>query len=819
MNIKPTKTYCNNIRKKYDISPNSVITAEKLIEIGKIEWNLNIQILNSDSTPLTRVEYTPDIILMLIDKHYYRVVSEKNICDICGKQYINKHDKDACFRRKMYQKRVEMDKFDKEQRHLFADNLKIRYSKEDQYKDVEAVDRTLHYDIETYNKDMEEFIEKDKDINCAWRKMTPYILGCVYYNIFSDNYTYRVFEGEDCMDKFFNFLITSEDIPHIKYLNAFNGNNFDHLFLMSACERHPDYTIKDMNPLKSNGTLVTCTIDRFKTVDVGKHLGFGSLKEHLKSWGCEVQKGEFDHKKASTWETMSSELKKQCKEYLYCDVIGLQEISQELHYSLINEYGTTWLRFLTTPSLSWGLLTNTPIMRELIGECKIKLPKPERYEKCRLSTYGGRTQVNKRAFLSKNYKTEWSNENHVFTTEEYEKVDDYLVDLDANSLYPAAMMEWYPTGDMVLTNKFIPDKLGIYHIKFTPNTGLLTPVLPRKEDKKLIWDLKDSEGWYTSVDIQSAIDRGYKIEVLTGFYWTEKARVFKDYIDMLYDKKRNAKKKSTQYRLAKLMMNSVYGKTLQKAHFEETFYITEQSHWFSIYKNHDITHIDVESSSSTTIVKGKQRDVFVKYKSIKKPLQFGIFVLAYSRKIMLEHMETLNPNNTMENLFYYTDTDSLVTHVKCLNNDVRTDDSKLGYLSNDLSPTAKIIRAIFIAPKMYMLEYLTEKEGKIIRKFHITGKGVKKGLLNPKDFEIMKDGVKDKDGKLVKTVKKEMPQFKKKWFSLCGKDRNRGVEQMSLYYVLVEKSINKKPWSGRDFYGLEDEPQNVSYPYGYDFTI
>jgi hypothetical protein len=71
----------------------------------------------------------------------------------------------------------------------------------------------------------------------------------------------------------------------------------------------------------------------------------------------------------------------------------------------------------------------------------------------------------------------------------------------------------------------------------------------------LIWDLKDHTGIYNSVDVNNALELGYKIKLLEGYYWEKTESVFQNYIKYLYDFKKNAKKGSAQYTLAKLMMN------------------------------------------------------------------------------------------------------------------------------------------------------------------------------------------------------------------------------------------------------------------------
>ena len=80
-------------------------------------------------------------------------------------------------------------------------------------------------------------------------------------------------------------------------------------------------------------------------------------------------------------------------------------------------------------------------------------------------------------------------------------------------------------------------------------------------------------GIYNSVDIDNALELGYKIKLVEGYYWEKTENVFDNYINYLYDFKKSAKKGSAQYTLVKLMMNGLYGKTIQRPILDENVII------------------------------------------------------------------------------------------------------------------------------------------------------------------------------------------------------------------------------------------------------
>ena len=170
----------------------------------------------------------------------------------------------------------------------------------------------------------------------------------------------------------------------------------------------------------------------------------------------------------------------------------------------------------------------------------------------------------------------------------FENIDDYLIDADVNSLYPAAMKNKFPIGiptrlkpntpSVKYFNELIGEKtkcpkFGIYRVEYVTNKTLIDAILPRREEGRLKWDLKDSVGVYNSVDIDNALDLGYKIKIIEGYYWEETEYVFDNYINFLYQFKKNSKKATAQFTLAKLTMKGVYVKTIQMSILDENVII------------------------------------------------------------------------------------------------------------------------------------------------------------------------------------------------------------------------------------------------------
>ena len=85
--------------------------------------------------------------------------------------------------------------------------------------------------------------------------------------------------------------------------------------------------------------------------------------------------------------------------------------------------------------------------------------------------------------------------------------------------------------------------------------------------------MNDASGVYNSVDIENALNCGYKVTIIEGYYWENTAKLFLSYIEFLYKFKKEARKGTAQYTLAKLMMNGLYGKTIQRPILDENVII------------------------------------------------------------------------------------------------------------------------------------------------------------------------------------------------------------------------------------------------------
>ena len=120
----------------------------------------------------------------------------------------------------------------------------------------------------------------------------------------------------------------------------------------------------------------------------------------------------------------------------------------------------------------------------------------------------------------------------------------------------------------------------------------------------------------------------------------------------------------------------------------------------------------------------------------------------------------------------------------------------------DLSGDGKIIKGIWIAPKLYCLQYVYRtKDNKFAIDTHYVGKGMNKSKLSIEQYENMLKG---------EQLENIGIQFKKTFIKRNKKQLKKNIKQFSVSVQPVKKIINKIKWKGRLF------KNNISVPHGYD---
>ena len=488
-------------------------------------------------------------------------------------------------------------------------------------------------------------------------------------------------------------------------------------------------------------------------------------------------------------------------------------------------YSASPTKYLTLSSFAEKIWTSTL-------DDVIEVPDMDKQHFIGLSVYGGRTYPCRKRFESKFLKLIHSNKScsrRLKKIYKYVKKEgDYIFNGDVNSMYPSVMASCellqchYPTGisewvlnDVEKCKQIFTDdnKLGIFEIEFEcTNKKILHPILPRKKTvtrqngqqhfSGVEWSLNDGKGVYNTIDIQNAIKHGYKI-TFTGkcLYWKTKTdTIFKSYIDNVYQQKVDATNNGNKVKrqITKLMMNSIFGKTLQRPMSIVECIARTISDVEEFLADHILTDWVIVEKTDTefdyVILTGEKiNEVSI----AKKPRHLGSFVLSYSRRLWLMFIEAIDPSLTTQ-VTTYLDTDSahiFAKHYQILLNKGMIDDCKLGFLSNDCDNDAIIVREINLSPKCYMYETI-DKDGNF--KTVMKSKGIihqylqNEWYINNLSVDVSWTGLK----KINKRV--------------TSNERANGITPWSIKTQNYNRTFNLNEWTGMQ------SDDNYFYPFGYD---
>jgi hypothetical protein len=392
--------------------------------------------------------------------------------------------------------------------------------------------------------------------------------------------------------------------------------------------------------------------------------------------------------------------------------------------------------------------------------------------------------------------------------------DDFIFNSDVSSLYPSSMKGTelikvaFPEGVSRWSNtpelEFNNNKSGFYEVEITPKDNINYPVTSnRLKNGGLQWNLLQSTGVYTFPDIEDAISEGYQVKFLNKCLVNDNTRddFFTGYIEMWYkiksdeDLKPENERNEARRNIAKLFMNALYGKMLQRANFEKEIIVNNTKQLYDFLKDHELDDINIIDNNKL-IIKGISKIENID-DQITKPPQLGAYILAYSRRLMLFYNKKLDQSLSSLNVTY-TDTDSM--HIfgkdyKRLKEQNLIRSGELGFLSNDIKKDGLIIFERNLGTKLYMYKYIDNKNE---IKTTMKAKGLPKKYLKQKFFLEEQGEVTIKDS------------FKKVFTKQTNTDIKNDIGIFTIRKEDIKRKFNLNSWSGRI---LED---NIYYPIGYN---
>jgi|GEM_PF-4896273 len=770
--LKGNKYKPDSIKKELGFNKNDMIKINDVhlvsdyFKKGFYLYNTKLEVINSKLYD----DENDFINLYLRDDHYFIMNFIRKVnCKSCGHEINPDTSNHKCSITSVsYKQRVLNHK---------NDIVKVKKCFDEEEMDYSNV---IHFDLETFTED--KVMNKHVPYACGW---------------FHKQYEYSY--GKNCLDEFVDLIINVEN----KIISAYNGSGFDFYFLF---DKLTERNIHCTNIIISNGKVMSFNFGKGNKIFDLFLFTTSSLDKACKDFEILNAKSSFDHRLINTWGDVDN-YKNQVLPYLKLDVHGLKELFEVINKMIFNVSHVNIHKFITISHMSYELWSSK--LKHIV-----EIPKDmEKYNFIKSGTYGARCYPQQKVFKSDKYNDIISNK---LSYDQLLNSLNFIFNADATSLYSASMKGFelvqvsYPTGYSRWSYNPIEEwknnKIGFYEINFFPPKDILVPILPTKNKLGLSWSLENGTGVYPSVDIQSALDVGYEIHFINKcLVWDEQGDIFGEYVTDFFQLKIQAEKEVNKVKrsIAKLMLNALYGKTLQKAIFTKNSLVYNGNQFNEFFRDKSGDNFDwVIFNDNKMLVTGELQDQD-KVNAINKPCHLGAFVLAYSRKIMLHYMKVLDPT-LKRMLFTYTDTDSLhllgsdYLKLKSLGYIKPKHESKLGYLCSDIDHDGLIINEINLAPKCYCYEYINSK-GEI----NVDENAITKCKGIPQ-IQLKSDYYYEDEGHEL-----HFTSLKKIHKNISRKYADLGITPFNIVSEDLTRTFNKNPWSSNTFY------DNRWFPQGY----
>jgi hypothetical protein len=460
---------------------------------------------------------------------------------------------------------------------------------------------------------------------------------------------------ESLIQDLFNELLRRKYSSNSIYIH--NGSNFDLIFLLKYIVNLENVRIR---PIIRDNKFINITLEYGPNYHYILYIKDSllllpiALDELAKSFGTDQQKLDFDHTKINQSNLL--EFKDESIRYCIADCIALYQVLNNFNQVIYNLFEVNISESPTLPSLAFRIFRTN-----FLDNIKIPVLKGQIYKDISKSYYGGHVDM---------YKP-----TNDFNTKVYQ--------YDVNALYPSAMLSnQYPTklvgyfiGDISKIFEYkhisplVNDKyIGFFKVEVSA-PSLLNPILPYKLDNTTVYGEGTWTAWYATDEIKNAINYGYKFNILAGYIF-KKESLFNRFVEVLNSIKIEATRNSPKYIIAKLLMNSLYGRFGMSPNLGKSIVI--KSIDFNDFKNtvgieNILETINLDSKLLVTI-----NEDFVKDSNINVSIASAV---AANGRV---HMSQFMNNTNLTGILYYMDTDSAFISKELPNNMVNN--TILGYM-------------------------------------------------------------------------------------------------------------------------------------------
>jgi len=246
-------------------------------------------------------------------------------------------------------------------------------------------------------------------------------------------------------------------------------------------------------------------------------------------------------------------------------------------------------------------------------------------------------------------------------------ITEKILDYDAVSLYPSAIdrlggyLKGLPKILKELNYDFLKKQDGYFVEIVVDDVGILRdfPLLSIIGDngvRNFTNDIEDRKFWVDKIQLEDLIEfQQITFRIIKGYYFNEgRNKTSVEVINYLFNERIKKKKEGNSIQeVYKLIMNSAYGKTIEKPHTEQTTIFNNAKKFRDHYRyNSNFIKEFIKIDGYNKVLVKKVKPIIEHF---SRP-HIGVEILSMSKRIMNEVMCLAEDNNIK---IYYQDTDSL----------------------------------------------------------------------------------------------------------------------------------------------------------------
>ncbi|XP_058790457.1 uncharacterized protein LOC131663808 [Phymastichus coffea] len=433
-----------------------------------------------------------------------------------------------------------------------------------------------------------------------------------------------------------------------------------------------NYTLEEINLLKRKGVF---PYEYIENLDRLTETELPSIEKfHSQLTDSDIPTEEYKHAQ-NVWNIFGSIWKKidlgmYSDLYLKTDVLLLADIFENFRSTCKNAYDLDPAHYYTTPGLTWdAMLKYTNMKLELLTDIDMVLF-------IQKGIRGGISQCCNR----------FSKANNKYMGEEFNKDEPnkFLMYYDVNNLYGWAMTQSLPFEGFKWVSNV--DMSNFFNISDDSDVGYILEVdleypqelhdehkdlplcpehtkPPGSKQKKLLTTLYDKERYVIHYRaLKQALKYGLKLKKIYRALEFKQKQWLKPYVDLNTEKRKQAKNEFEKL-FYKLMINAVYGKTMEDERKRKDVKLINQ--WGGRYgAEARIAQPNFHSSSifheNLAAIQLSQTTI-----SIKKPIYIGLCVLDLSKTLVYDfHYGYMKQRIGEKCKLLYTDTDSLIYEIQ-----------------------------------------------------------------------------------------------------------------------------------------------------------